>query len=123
MYSKRRNIKKHFLTLMIAISALSLILGYAGSTGSVKAATDHEELEHSLVLVSEEVKLSVVSITTVKVFKHPSTGGGGYHGDQYGRGRGDRRGRQEIRLMIFLTSLCQKRHQRESTRHKALVPV
>ena len=94
MYSKRRNIKKHFLPLMITLSALSLILGYAGSTGSVKAATDHEELEHSLVLVSEEVKLSVVSITTVKVFKHPSTGGGGYHGDR-GRGHGDRRGRQK----------------------------
>lgn len=95
MYSKRRNIKKHFLTLMIALSALSLILGYTGSTGSVKAAIDHEELEHSLVLVSEEVKLSVVSIITVKVFKHPSTGGGRYHGDQgQGRGHGDRRGRQ-----------------------------
>lgn len=95
MYSKRRNIKKHFLTLMIAISALSLILGYAGSTGSVKAATGPGELEHSLVLVSEQVKVSVVSITTVKVFKHPSTGGRGYHGDQYGRGPGDRRGRQK----------------------------
>jgi len=80
---------------MIALSALSLILGYTGSTGSVKAAIDHEELEHSLVLVSEEVKLSVVSIITVKVFKHPSTGGGRYHGDQgQGRGHGDRRGRQ-----------------------------
>ncbi|MBT6051614.1 MAG: trypsin-like serine protease, partial [Candidatus Scalindua sp.] len=41
--------------------------------------------------VSEDVKLSVVSITTVKVFKHPATGG--YHGDQYGRGHGDGRGR------------------------------
>jgi len=95
VYSKRRNIKKHFLTLMIAISALSLILGYVGSTGSVKASTGPGELEHSLVLVSEQVKLSVVSITTVKVFKHPSTGGGGYHGDRgQGRGHGDRRGRQ-----------------------------
>lgn len=94
MYSKRRYIKKYFLTLMIAISALSLILGYAGSTGSVKAATGPGELEHSLVLVSEEVKLSVVSIITVKVFKHPSTGGGRFHGDQYGRGHGNRRGRQ-----------------------------
>ncbi|MFQ5686988.1 MAG: DegQ family serine endoprotease [Candidatus Scalindua sp.] len=94
MYSKRRNIKKHFLTLMITISAFSLILGYVGSTGSVKAATGPGELEQSLMLVSEEVKLSVVSITTVKVFKHPSTGGGGFHGDQYGRGPGDRRGRR-----------------------------
>ena len=42
------------------------------------------ELEQSLMHVSEEVKLSVVSITTVKVFKHPSTGG--YHGDKYGGG-------------------------------------
>ncbi len=94
MYSKRRNIKKHFLTLMIALSALSLIPGYVGSTGSVKAATGPEELEHSLTLVSEKVKLSVVSISAVKVFKHPPTGGGRYHGDQYGRGPGDRRGRQ-----------------------------
>jgi serine protease Do len=94
VYSKRRSIKKHFLALIIAISALSLIPGYVGSTGSVKAATDPEELEHSLVLVSEEVKLAVVSITTVKVFKHPSTGGGRYHGDQYGRGPGDRRERR-----------------------------
>ena len=77
------------------ISALSLILGYTGSTGNVKAATGPEELEHSLTLVSEEVKLSVVSISAAKVFKqHPSTGGGRYHGDQYGRGPGDRRGRQ-----------------------------
>ena len=94
MYSKRRSIKKHFLTLMIMISALSLIPGYVGSTGSVKAATDPGDVEHSLMLVSEEVKLSVVSITMVKVFKHPSIGGGRYHGDQYGRGPGDRRGRQ-----------------------------
>jgi len=93
VYSKRRSIKKHFLTLMIMISALSLIPGYVGSTGSVKAATDPGEVEHSLMLVSEEVKLSVVSIAAVKVFKHPSVGGGGYHGDR-GRGHGDRRGRQ-----------------------------
>jgi len=93
VYSKRRSIKKHFLTLMIMISALSLIPGYVGSTGSVKAATDPGDVEHSLMLVSEEVKLSVVSITMVKVFKHPSIGGGGYHGDR-GRGHGDRRGRQ-----------------------------
>ncbi|MGR3303585.1 MAG: DegQ family serine endoprotease [Candidatus Scalindua sp.] len=91
MYSKRWNIRKHFLTLMIMIFALSLILGFVGSTGSVKASG---ELEDALVLVSEKVQLSVVSITTVKVFKHPSTGGRGYHGDQYGRGRGDRRDRQ-----------------------------
>ncbi len=94
MYRNRRSIRKHFLTLMIMISALSLIPGYVGPAGSAKAATGPRELEHSLMLVSEEVKLSVVSITTVKVFKHPPTGGGGYHGDQYGRGRGDRRGGQ-----------------------------
>ena len=94
MYSKRKSIKKHFLTLMIMISALSLIPGYVGSTGGVKAATGPGEVEHSLMLVSEEVKLSVVSIAAVKVFKHPSVGGGRYHGDQYGRRPGDRRGRQ-----------------------------
>lgn len=90
MYRKRRSIRKHFLALMITIFALSLILGYVGSTGSVKAATEPGELEKSLMLVSEEVKLSVVSITTVKVFKHPSTGRERYHGDEYG----DRRERK-----------------------------
>jgi len=99
--SKKRNIKKHFLTLMIMISALSLIPGYMGSTGSVKAATDPGELEQSLMLVSEETKLSVVSITTVKVFKHPSSGGGGYHGDQYGQGHGDRRDRKRSPFDFF----------------------
>jgi len=84
VYSERRNIKK-YLPLIASLFALSLILGY---TGNAKAATSAGELEQSLVHVSEEVKLSVVSITTVKVFKHPATGGGGYHGDQYGRGRG-----------------------------------
>ncbi len=29
----------------------------------------------------------------------------------------------EIRLMMSLTSLCQKGRQKESTKHKALVPV
>jgi serine protease Do len=85
VYSERRNIKK-YLPLIASLFALSLILGY---TGNAKAATSAGELEQSLVHVSEEVKLSVVSITTVKVFKHPATGGGGYHGDQYGRGRGN----------------------------------
>lgn len=88
MYSKRWNIRKHFLTLMIMIFALSLILGFVGSTGSVKASG---ELEQSLVLVSEKVKLSVVSITTVKVFKHPSTGRR-YHGDEFGNRRDRKRG-------------------------------
>jgi len=71
------------------ISVLSLILGYVGSMGSVKAATGPGELEKSLMLVSEEVRLSVVSITTVKVFKHPSTER--YHGDEFGDRR-DKRG-------------------------------
>ena len=88
MYSKRWNIKKYFLPFIVSLVALSLILGY---TGNVKAATSARELEQSLTRVSEDVKLSVVSITTVKVFKHPAAGG--YHGDQYGRGRGDQYGR------------------------------
>jgi hypothetical protein len=67
VYSERRNIKK-YLPLIASLFALSLILGY---TGNAKAATSAGELEQSLVHVSEEVKLSVVSITTVKVFKHP----------------------------------------------------
>ncbi len=96
MYKKIWNIKKHFLPLMIAMFALSLPLGYVGPKGSVNAGTSVGELEQSLMHVSEEVKLSVVSITTVKVFKHPSTGG--YHGDKYGRGdkygHGDRRNKR-----------------------------
>ncbi len=92
MYKKVCDIRKHFLSLMITLSALSFILGYVGTNGSVNAATNIGELERSLMNVSEEVKLSVVSITTVKVFKHPSTGGGGYHGDKYGHG--NRRNRQ-----------------------------
>ena len=80
MYNKRRNIKKYFLPFIASLFALSLILGY---TSNAKAATSAGELEQSLMHVAEDVKLSVVSITTVKVFKHPSTGG--YHGDQYGK--------------------------------------
>ena len=77
---------------MVSLFALSLILGY---TGNAEAATSAGELEQSLMHVAEDVKLSVVSITTVKVFKHPATGG--YHGDQYGRGHGDGRGRGDRR--------------------------
>ncbi len=90
MYKEIWNIKKHFLSLMITLFALSLILGYVDSKGNVNAATSVGELEQSLMHVAEEVKLSVVSITTVKVFKHPSTGG--YHGDKYGHG--DRRNKR-----------------------------
>lgn len=84
MYRKRSNIKKYLLSLTISIFALSLIVGYAGSTGSVEAAIGAGELENSLVQVSEKVKPSVVSITTVKVYKHPSTGR--FHGNEYGHG-------------------------------------
>jgi serine protease Do len=84
--SKRWNIKKYFLPFIVSLFALSLILGY---TGNAKAATSAGELEQSLMHVAEDVKLSVVSITTIKVFKHPAAGR--YHGDQYGRGHGDRR--------------------------------
>jgi len=87
VYRKRWNIRNYFLSLTVSLFALSLILG---SAGSAKAAKSVRELEQSLMNVSEDVKLSVVSITTVKVFKHPATGG--YHGDQYGRGHGNGRG-------------------------------
>jgi serine protease Do len=91
VYKEVWNIKKYFLSLMISLFALSLTLGYVDSKGNVNAATSVGKLEQSLMHVSEEVKLSVVSITTVKVFKHPSTGR--YHGDKYGPGdRRDRRG-------------------------------
>ena len=92
MDRKRRNIRKYFLSFIISLFALLLILGYAGSASNAKAATGPGELEQALMRVAEDVKPSVVSITTVKVFKHPSTGR--FHGDQYGRGHGDRRGRR-----------------------------
>jgi serine protease Do len=83
VYRNKWDFRSYFLLFSVSLFALSLILGY---TGSARASSGLSELEESLVHVSEEVKLSVVSITTVKVFKHPATGG--YHGDQYGRGRG-----------------------------------
>ena len=84
----------------------SLILGYVNSEGTIKAATKQEEieklskeleklggtaniLEKSLELVAEIVKPSVVSITTVKVFKHPPTKR--YHGDRRENRRENRR--------------------------------
>lgn len=88
MYSKRWNIRKYFLSFIVSLFALSLTLGY---TGSARATTGPGELEQALMHVAEDVKLSVVSITTVKVFKHPSTGR--FHGDQYGREHGGRRDR------------------------------
>lgn len=115
MYRKRWNIRKHFLTLMTTLFAFSLILGYVGSTGSVKAATNSEELEESLVHVAEEVKPSVVSITTVKVFKHPKRK---YHGDRRDR----RRSPFDFLVMNFLTDFSQG-YLRESLRHRAWVLV
>ena len=105
MYKKRWNLKKHLLSLLITLFAFSLILGYVNSEGNIKAATQEEELEElskeleklgtvvntlekSLELVAEIVKPSVVSITTVKVIKHPPTRR--YHGDKR-EYHGDRR--------------------------------
>jgi serine protease Do len=80
----------------------SLILGYVNSEGNIKAETQEElskeldklgdtanTLEKSLALVAEYVKPSVVSITTVKVFKHPPTKR--YHGDRRENKREKRR--------------------------------
>lgn len=89
MCKKSWHTKKYFLTLLIISFFFSLVLGYVDSTGNVNAATKEEELENlskeieklygevsvferSLELVAEYVKPSVVSITTVKVFKHPT---------------------------------------------------
>ena len=87
--------KKYFLIFFV-----TLICGLSGFVDNLKAATDAEKreelsaeleklsssattLEESLALVAEYVKPSVVSITTVKVFKHSQ---GGFHGD-----KGDKR--------------------------------
>ncbi|MFQ5965278.1 MAG: DegQ family serine endoprotease [Candidatus Scalinduaceae bacterium] len=96
MDKKIRNRKKHILTLLIILFTFSLALGYLFTPGSIKAATKEDELEKlskeieklhsaantlekSLELVAEYVKPSVVSITTVKVFKHPTRR---FHGDR-----------------------------------------
>lgn len=118
MYRKRWNIKKYFLTLLAMLFTYSLIVGYVDSMGTVKATTKGEELEESLVLVAEEVKPSVVSITTVKVFKHPTRR---FHGDR--RDKRDRRRSHSIfSAMIFLTDFFLN-HLRVSLRHKAWVLV
>lgn len=101
MYKKIWNVKKHFLSLLITLFTFSLILGYVNSEGNIKAATQEElskeldelgdtanTLEKSLELVAEYVKPSVVSITTVKIIKHPTTRR--YHGDRR-ENHGDRR--------------------------------
>lgn len=101
MDKKRFGMKKYFLTLLITIFTFSLLLGYAGPTVTIKAETQEEELEKiseeleklgdaantlekSLALVAEYVKPSVVSITTVKIFKHPKRR---FHGDRPERRR------------------------------------
>ncbi len=101
MDKKRFSMKKYFLTLLITIFTFSLVLGYAGPTVTIKAETQEEELEKiseeleklgsvantlekSLALVAEYVKPSVVSITTVKIFKHPKRR---FHGDRPERRR------------------------------------
>ncbi|MEE9260310.1 MAG: Do family serine endopeptidase [Candidatus Scalindua sediminis] len=101
MDKKRWSMKKYFLTLVITLFTFSLVLGYADPTDTIKAATKEEELEKlskeieklstaantlekSLALVAEYVKPSVVSITTVKIFKHPKRR---FHGDRPERRR------------------------------------
>ncbi len=101
MDKKRRSMKKYFLTLVITVFAFSLVLGYEYPKDTIKAATQEEELEKlskeieelgtaantlekSIELVSEYIKPSVVSITTVKVFKHPQRR---FHGDRNERRR------------------------------------
>ncbi len=49
-----------------------------------KLSSSAATLEESLALVAEYVKPSVVSLTTVKVFKHPARG---FHGEKRGRDR------------------------------------
>ncbi|MDR4505327.1 MAG: DegQ family serine endoprotease [Candidatus Scalindua sp.] len=96
---KNWSIKKYsFILLLVLILAL---LGECTSSSNTVHASAREEnenlskkieklhsvantLEKSLELVAEFVKPSVVSVTTVKVFKHPT---GNYHGDRQERGR------------------------------------
>ena len=113
MYKNYRNFKSCILGVLIMMFTFTLVLGYVDSTRDINAASKEEELEklskeieklyssantleRSLELVAEYVRPSVVSITTIKVFKHPTRGfhgdrrGGGGHGggrDKHGRGR------------------------------------
>jgi len=98
MNKKNRNMKKYLLTLFGMFLAFTLITGYTNTTDNIQAAAKAEELENSLVQVAENVKLSVVSITTVKVFKHPPTGRG-HHGD--GHGRRDKRNKKQNPFDFF----------------------
>lgn len=102
MDKKRWGLEKGILSLLITVFVFVLILGYVNSKGIIKGASHEEELEKlskelerlgstantlekSLELVAEYVKPSVVSITTVKVFKHSTTRR--FHGDEGERRR------------------------------------
>ncbi|TDE65020.1 MAG: hypothetical protein D8M57_09685, partial [Candidatus Scalindua sp. AMX11] len=80
---------------------VTLVCGLISLAGNLNAATDADKLEklsqeleqlsssattlqESLALVAEYVKPSVVSLTTVKTFKHPARG---FHGERRERGR------------------------------------
>ncbi len=95
----RNRIKQSFTTLICAF-ILTLIVVPPSSLNSVYASTKEENeklskkieklhsvanaLEKSLELVAEFVKPSVVSVTTVKVIKHPTNN---FHGNRRKRGR------------------------------------
>ncbi|TDE64642.1 MAG: hypothetical protein D8M57_11710, partial [Candidatus Scalindua sp. AMX11] len=86
--------KRYFVVFLVA-----LICGFTSLASSLNAATDSDKLEklsnkleelsssattlqESLSLVAEYVKPSVVSLTTVKTFKHPARG---FHGERRDR--------------------------------------
>lgn len=101
---KKWSIKKYFQAFLFSIFTITLVSGFVGPAGNTIAASNEvkmEELskkleklnsgantlEKSLELISEYFKQSVVSVTTIKVFKHPTKR---FHGDGYGGGRGGR---------------------------------
>ena len=105
MHKKQLSVKKYFLTFLFMLFTFSLTCAYKyiNSTDAIMAATKEEELENlskeieklygaantlekSLELVAEYIKPSVVSITTVKIFKHPTTRR--YHGEGRDRRQG-----------------------------------
>lgn len=97
---KNGSIIKQFITIVLLVLILPFLVEYTSSSNTVNASAKEENenlskkieklqsvantLEKSLELVAEYVKPSVVSVTTVKVFKHPTNN---FHGDRRKRGR------------------------------------
>ena len=98
MYKKNQNIKKQLSTLLLTLIILPIATVCFSLLSTLHASTTEETeellkkieklqsaantLEKSLELVAEYIKPSVVSVTTVKVIKHPT---GNFHGNRQKR--------------------------------------